>query len=57
MTTCVADLEVSSNGELEEEVDMMLDVSPEAEAQALEVKARANKAFAGESSEANISIL
>lgn len=40
---------VSSNGELEEEVNMDLDVTEDAEARALEVKAKANKAFAGKS--------
>jgi serine/threonine-protein phosphatase 5 len=43
------DIAVSSNGELEEEVDMELSVSADAETKALEIKAQANKAFAGES--------
>jgi hypothetical protein len=42
----LADHLVSSNGELEEEVDMDLNVTEDNVAKAAEVKIRANKAFA-----------
>lgn len=51
---CVVDsvnvlMAVTSDGQLEEEVDLDKVVSKEDEAQAIELKAQANKAFAGES--------
>lgn len=39
---------MSSDGELEEEVDLEKDVTEEESAQAAEKKVQANKAFAGE---------